>query len=699
MAKIPASWMPAAKMQRVIAHWTAGGHKANATDKKHYHIIVEADGTPVRGNKSIKANEAPTVSGQYAAHTLNSNSGSIGVSMACMAGAVESPFDAGKSPMTREQWDAMIGVIAELCARYGIPVTPQTVLSHAEVQGTLGITQRGKWDFTRLAFDPSVKGAKACGDKMRAEIIAVMTASEPPAAEPSTGLPTPPEMPMLAVGSFGAAVDDALAELRKHGFSPETDFGEAARQATEAFQAAKGLDTDGKIGGQTWAALRQVPGAVPPPVIPVEPGDSPLLDRAPTASDKGGHPGNPMAVMDYLIKSWGLTPTQASGPTGHAQVESYDDIRFDVVGDGGKSYGMWQWLGARWAALKKWPNYRTIRGQLEFAWDELTNGDEGAALKMLRAAATVDESAAAWMRFERPAGYSAKNHAGTYRKGSHWDRRLARAQARYDEYLARSAVAIRDALQPAPAPQPATTAAPPPAPDWTDFPELRPQPESPAPAPPPTTITPKPTTWRDIMRKLLWPIGIGLLILASALAPASAFTPALAAEVMVAPENSIVIPWGGWAQLFLSNLTEVALAAVAIIAGYAAKQVPLLLRPFIDNKRVETLIRNAVLSAIAKAKDAVAGKQLSVQVNSQIVRYALEYALAHAGPGLIQWMGGSLPMIVDKILAQMVQLGIIGQDFDLAAAAEAVRTAPRTQEKAREVGIQPFTLDQAVRMQ
>ncbi|WP_325053118.1 hypothetical protein [Sinorhizobium meliloti] len=70
-----------------------------------------------------------------------------------------------------EQWDALTSVIAALYRRYSIPVTAKTVLCHAEVQNNLGIQQPGKWDFTRLAFGPSVKGAKASGDKLRGEAI------------------------------------------------------------------------------------------------------------------------------------------------------------------------------------------------------------------------------------------------------------------------------------------------------------------------------------------------------------------------------------------------------------------------------------------------------------------------------------------------------------------------------------------------
>lgn len=165
---VPADWMPSAQMNRVIVHWTAGAHRASGLDRSHYHILIEGDGKFVRGIPSIDKNDARGVKPGYAAHTLNCNSGSIGVSLCCMAGAIESPFKGGSAPMTGEQWDALPAVLADLCRRYSIPVAPQTVLSHAEVQSTLGIKQRGKWDISRLAFDPGIVGAKACGDQFRA---------------------------------------------------------------------------------------------------------------------------------------------------------------------------------------------------------------------------------------------------------------------------------------------------------------------------------------------------------------------------------------------------------------------------------------------------------------------------------------------------------------------------------------------------
>lgn len=169
-------------MKRVIMHWTAGKYKASSEDKKHYHRIYEGDGTIVNGNFPIRANESP-VAGKYAAHTLNCNTGSIGVSMACMYGAQEGKTN-GSYPMTHAQFDAMCKDVAKLCLEYGIPVTRTTVLSHAEVQNNLKIPQRGKWDFTVLPFEPMVKGAGPCGDYARELIKAYMNVGK--TSQPST---------------------------------------------------------------------------------------------------------------------------------------------------------------------------------------------------------------------------------------------------------------------------------------------------------------------------------------------------------------------------------------------------------------------------------------------------------------------------------------------------------------------------------
>ena len=170
-------WLPDVDMDRIIVHWTAGGNSASELDLQHYHIIIEGDGSLVRGKPSIASNASPLRPG-YAAHTLNCNSGSIGVALAGMAGAVENPFDPGRAPITAAQWSKLASLLADLCEFYDIDVTPTKVLTHAEVQSNLGIQQRGKWDIAALPFDPSFpRSAKAVGDRMRRETVGVLVSN------------------------------------------------------------------------------------------------------------------------------------------------------------------------------------------------------------------------------------------------------------------------------------------------------------------------------------------------------------------------------------------------------------------------------------------------------------------------------------------------------------------------------------------
>jgi N-acetyl-anhydromuramyl-L-alanine amidase AmpD len=165
MGIVPQAWMPNCSMKRVILHWTAGKHKASSLDKAHYHILIEDDGTLVRGTHTILDNVS-TGDDRYAAHTLKCNTGSIGVSVCCMEGAVERPFNSGNFPMTKTQWETMAQVVAELCEFYDIDVTPQTVLGHGEVTKELGIDQGGKWDPMVLPWDTKPSFTQV-GDQFR----------------------------------------------------------------------------------------------------------------------------------------------------------------------------------------------------------------------------------------------------------------------------------------------------------------------------------------------------------------------------------------------------------------------------------------------------------------------------------------------------------------------------------------------------
>ncbi len=179
MGKIPEEWLSRVKMNRVICHWTAGGHKASDLDKAHYHLLVESDGNLVRGKYSIAANSSIRRERGYAAHTRQANTKSIGITCCAMLNARESPFDPGAFPLTETQWNVMAEAVAELCGFYQIPVLPHTVLGHGEVERSLGIMQRGKWDPLALPWKPELSLEEA-GDLFREKVKSFL---ETPAEE------------------------------------------------------------------------------------------------------------------------------------------------------------------------------------------------------------------------------------------------------------------------------------------------------------------------------------------------------------------------------------------------------------------------------------------------------------------------------------------------------------------------------------
>jgi hypothetical protein len=199
-------------MKRIILHWTAGGHTATATDRKHYHVIIQGDGSKVAGDHPISANKSP-MKPSYAAHTRNCNTDSIGVAVAAMRGAVERPFSAGPSPINPKQYDALVTAVAYLCVEYGIEVKGDTVLTHAEVQPTLGIKQRGKWDITWLPGLPVAGDPVLVGDMIRRRVAAEVQRLAPPPLV-SKPRPAPAPAPIL---TFRDAWANFLARFAKKG--------------------------------------------------------------------------------------------------------------------------------------------------------------------------------------------------------------------------------------------------------------------------------------------------------------------------------------------------------------------------------------------------------------------------------------------------------------------------------------------------
>lgn len=239
---------------RITLHWTAGTNKVSELDRQHYHYIIGGDCTATPG-EHVPADNLSISDGDYAAHVLNCNTANIGVAIAGMAGAIESPLSVGDYPITEGQFKAAVVKIAALAKQYSIPVTDTRILTHAEIEPNLQIKQKGKWDITVLPWDYTIRGHRAVGDYLRAKVAAelgsaVLATTETPATT----------SPVLRMGSSNTDAVKVLQKLlRALGYYTGTVdgiFGSGTRAAVISFQETKDLDADGVVGRNTWLALR-----------------------------------------------------------------------------------------------------------------------------------------------------------------------------------------------------------------------------------------------------------------------------------------------------------------------------------------------------------------------------------------------------------------------------------------------------------
>lgn len=156
-------------MKRIIIHWTAGTNQPNGTDYLHYHFLVNGDGVVVKG-KFAPEDNLNCYDGKYAQHTGGGNTGSIGVSMCGMYIPAKTPVQKTKYPLTKKQCESTFKLCAELCKKYNIPITPQTVMTHYEFgKANPKTSSAGKIDIIYLPPYPDVLKTKV-GDFIRNKV-------------------------------------------------------------------------------------------------------------------------------------------------------------------------------------------------------------------------------------------------------------------------------------------------------------------------------------------------------------------------------------------------------------------------------------------------------------------------------------------------------------------------------------------------
>ena len=136
-------------MKRIIIHWTGGVWSPNEQEKICYHYLIDSKGKTHEGFCKPEDNEN-CYDGKYAAHTGGGNSQSIGVALCGMFNYYNRLY-IGMYPLTKIQCEAAFKFIAELCKKYDIKITPETVLTHYEFgKNNPNTSSYGKPDITYL---------------------------------------------------------------------------------------------------------------------------------------------------------------------------------------------------------------------------------------------------------------------------------------------------------------------------------------------------------------------------------------------------------------------------------------------------------------------------------------------------------------------------------------------------------------------
>lgn len=156
-------------MKRIIIHWTAGTNKPCATDLEHYHFLITGSGEVKNGEYKPEDN-LNCNDGKYAAHTGGGNTGSIGVAMCGMYVPAKVDIKRTEYPLTRKQYERTFKLCADLCKKYNIPITPDTVMTHYEFgKKHPNTSSAGKIDITYMTPWEEILPAKI-GDFIRNKI-------------------------------------------------------------------------------------------------------------------------------------------------------------------------------------------------------------------------------------------------------------------------------------------------------------------------------------------------------------------------------------------------------------------------------------------------------------------------------------------------------------------------------------------------
>lgn len=136
---------------KIYLHWSAGHYFQRFGD---YHVNITADGKLYVSTDNL----ADTL-----AHTYMRNSGAVGISLCCAAGATTN--DLGDEPPTKEQIEAMAQAVCAVADGLWLTISPEYVMTHGEAADNIdGLDTHApygpqstceRWDLQFLGTDES----------------------------------------------------------------------------------------------------------------------------------------------------------------------------------------------------------------------------------------------------------------------------------------------------------------------------------------------------------------------------------------------------------------------------------------------------------------------------------------------------------------------------------------------------------------
>ena len=155
-------------LSKICLHWSAGASSPCEVDLKAYHFVVDALGRVYNGYFKPE-NNLICKPNKYAMHCGGGNTGCIGLSALGMAG-FNLKDKKTKYPLTKVQIEAFCKLAAELCRKYKIEVSEDTIFTHWEFGQKHPKTKSfGKIDFTYLPYLPNLR-PKEVADYLRGKI-------------------------------------------------------------------------------------------------------------------------------------------------------------------------------------------------------------------------------------------------------------------------------------------------------------------------------------------------------------------------------------------------------------------------------------------------------------------------------------------------------------------------------------------------